>query len=426
MKLEIILNLLFVFIFYSILGWLCEVVAIAITKKKFVNRGLSFGPLCTLYGFGAVITTVTFWHETNWLFIFCGSVLYGTMVQYLGGKFLEYIGKRKWWNYSNKRFNIDGYICLQYSLLWGALGVLATRIINRYVYLTLDKTPVWLIACIVLPILAFVLIDFLISFITLKKMGKRELWKTNIYSKALIDEIRARIKDAYPSTKKKEKVKGDLTILHIVALFIAAGFLGDLIEIVFCRFTMGKWMSRSAFAWGQFSMVWGFAFAIGTTISYRFRNAKWWKLIILGSVFGGSFEYLCSMITEYFFDQIYWDYSHLPFNVNGRICLLFCLFWGIALLINLKVLFPALMKVINQIPRKRLKIGCIVIIVFLFIDLIATNRIQQRYYARKDHIEPQNKIQELIDKFYPDEWVIERWNNLKDIKNGEKIRIYEG
>lgn len=423
MKYEIMLNLLFIFLFYSLIGWLGEFIVIRVRRKKYVNRGISVLPMCLTYGLCAVVTTVTYWNETNWLFIFCGSIIYGTAIQYLSAKFLEYIGKRKWWDYSDKYMNFEGYICLQYSLLWGVLGVIYTRIINKYLYLLLDKTPVKVISWIVFPILAFLIIDFIISVVSLKKMGDKDLWKTSISSKELIESVKSRIKNAYPETKQKVDTK--LTLTNLVAIFIIAGVIGDLVEVVFCRFSMGKWMSRSGFAFGQFSMVWGFALVFGTIALYRYKETKWWKILVIGSVFGGAFEYLCSMITEYFFDQIYWDYSHLPLNVNGRICILFCIFWGIAFLVYIKILFPLIMKLLNSISSKKLVIICSSIMVFLVIDLFVTNRIQQRFYKRQEGIRAENIIQEKIDKYFPDEWIVNRWNNLKDIKNGKKIRIYE-
>lgn len=423
MKYEILINLLFVFIFYSIIGWLCEFLIIAISRKKCVNRGLSLLPMCMIYGISAVITTITYWNETNWLFIFCGSIIYGTAIQYLSAKILEYLGKRKWWDYSNEYLNFEGVVCLKYSIIWGILGVVITRIINKYIYLLLDMTPVNIISWIVLPILILLIIDSIVSIIIIKRMGKEDLWKTSISSKELIESVKNRLKNAYPDTKKKANPK--LSFTTVVAIFIIAGVVGDLIEVVFCRFSMGKWMSRSGFAFGQFSMVWGFALAFGTVALYRYMNTKWWKIILIGSVFGGAFEYLCSMITEYFFDQIYWDYSHLPFNVNGRICLLFCVFWGIAFLVYLKVLLPQIMKLINAIPVQKLKVICWVIMILLVFDLVITNRIQQRYYQRQNNVEAKNIIEESFDNYFPDEWIINRWNNLKDIKNGKKVRIYE-
>lgn len=425
MNYSVLINILFLFVFYSILGWIFETCYIYVKEKRFVNRGITYGPMCTLYGLCAATLTITFWRESNPILVFVGSMIYGTFIQYYCAKFLLYIGKRKWWDYSDKPYNLDGCICLEYSMFWGVIGVFITRIINPFLYLILENISINTLNIIVYPILVASFIDLCVSLFTIRHMTQKELWKTNIFTKEMINEIKHRMKIAYPEVKKKSEEKAMLNVWYLLAIFFVLGFIGDLIEIVFCRFSMGRWMSRSGVIWGQFSLVWGGAFALATVLLHRHKNKSIKWIFIMGSIFGGAFEYLCSVITEYFFDQIYWDYSSLPLNINGRICLLFCCFWGIAAVIYIKCIYPYLINAIRSIPKSLLKSICIFAFCFLILDMIVTNRVQQRYYARLEGIPAQNKIQETIDKLYPDEFVVNRWWNLKTIKNGDKIRIYE-
>lgn len=111
-------------IVYSFLGWTIETVTGTIKKKTFVNRGFSTGPFCLVYGIGALVMVVAFQElKSNLFFLFLGCAVLGTMLEWITGKLLERMNQHKWWDYSDKRWNFDGYICLQYTVLWGILGM---------------------------------------------------------------------------------------------------------------------------------------------------------------------------------------------------------------------------------------------------------------------------------------------------------------
>ena len=129
-------------------------------------------------------------------------------------------------------------------------------------------------------------------------------------------------------------------------------FLGDLTETVFCRFSMGSWMSRSSVVYGTFSLVWGFGVAGITILLYRYRNQEDRYIFLAGTLLGGAYEYVCSVFTELAFGTVFWDYSKIPFNLGGRINLLFCFFWGIAAWVWMKLLYPKVSAWIEKIPKK--------------------------------------------------------------------------
>ncbi len=144
--------------------------------------------------------------------------------------------------------------------------------------------------------------------------------------------IERRMEKAYPNirperveTREKPEVfaKG-CGFYKLFILFVVGAFLGDIVETVFCRYSMGRWMSRSSFVWGPFSIVWGMAIVLATLLLNNFRDRSDGFLFIFGTVVGGAYEYLCSVLTEIVFGKIFWDYSKLPFNLGGRINLLFC------------------------------------------------------------------------------------------------------
>lgn len=110
----------------------------------------------------------------------------------------------------------------------------------------------------------------------------------------------------------------------MACLFFIGAFLGDITETVFCRFSMGRWMSRSSVVFGPFSIVWGLGCAMLTWILYRYREQSDRRLFLCGTILGGAYEHICSVFTEIVFGTVFWDYSKIPFNLGGRINLLYC------------------------------------------------------------------------------------------------------
>ena len=111
------------FFTYSFLAWLAETTVATLKEKDFKNRGFASGPFCFIYGFTGILLTIVLQDlRGNVFFLFLGCVVVATAVEWFTGKILEGMKQKKWWDYSRKRWNLDGYICLQYSLLWGVLG----------------------------------------------------------------------------------------------------------------------------------------------------------------------------------------------------------------------------------------------------------------------------------------------------------------
>ena len=137
-----ITELLWLLLVYSFLGWLIETVVGTIKNRSFINRGFSTGPFCLVYGIAAVLMTLTtgdLLDNTFFLFIGCGIL--ATMVEWFTGKLLERLNSHKWWDYSGKKWNYDGYICLQYSVLWAVLGLLSMRYGNQFLLLVYRLIP---------------------------------------------------------------------------------------------------------------------------------------------------------------------------------------------------------------------------------------------------------------------------------------------
>lgn len=129
-------NVLFYLAIYSFGGWCLESIYKTILEKRFINSGFLYGPVCPIYGFGAVIMILVLGKcPQNVFIIFIVSMILLTIWEYIVGLLLEYIFKTKYWDYSNLKFNINGRVCLKNSIYWGILGVIFNFIIypiSRY------------------------------------------------------------------------------------------------------------------------------------------------------------------------------------------------------------------------------------------------------------------------------------------------------
>ena len=169
------------FLTYSIAGWCMEVIGKLIEKKKFINRGFLIGPYCPIYGTGAILITLLLKKYTPDPFaLFVMAILVCGTLEYLTSYFMEKIYHARWWDYSSKKFNINGRICLSNLIAFGILGMFIMYISNPFLIGQLGKlTPMWL-SIIFWTILAIFLTDNIVSGIinnsiktTTKQLGEK-------------------------------------------------------------------------------------------------------------------------------------------------------------------------------------------------------------------------------------------------------------
>ena len=128
------------YLVYSFAGWVGETVVATVRGKHFANRGAAAGPFCFVYGSTAVLLAVGFTDlRSDPVYLFFACTLASTVMEWLTAKLLERLHRRKWWDYSGKRFNLNGYVCLQYSLLWGALGT--ATVLSMIAFLCFQMFP---------------------------------------------------------------------------------------------------------------------------------------------------------------------------------------------------------------------------------------------------------------------------------------------
>lgn len=122
------------FIIYSFFGWLWETCYVSVKKGELVNRGFVNGPFCTIYGFGAIsVYLILKPVSDNLLILFVGGIVVATVLEYITAVLMESIFHTSWWDYSDKKFNFQGRICLGASLGWGFFTILLFRVLHPVV-----------------------------------------------------------------------------------------------------------------------------------------------------------------------------------------------------------------------------------------------------------------------------------------------------
>ena len=163
-----------IFLIYAFLGWICEVSFAALELGKFVNRGFLNGPVCPIYGVGMLAVVSVLWPiRKNALLLIFGAAVLTTAIEFITGFFLEKVFHTKWWDYSDMPFNIKGYICLKFTVLWGLAAALVVGAVHPFLYLMIRKTPFQVgIVFMVLFFLVFA-VDLLITVAALIKLPRK-------------------------------------------------------------------------------------------------------------------------------------------------------------------------------------------------------------------------------------------------------------
>lgn len=418
-----------IFLFYSFLGWCLEVIYAAAGRKEFINRGFLNGIWCPVYGFSTAFMLIFMDSlREEWFYLFLGCMIVGTVTELLTGLLLEKVFHLKLWDYSGRKFQAGGYICLATATIWGIFGIIVIKFINPLFVTLLRKLP-YLAGIVVLIVIFFILaIDVFMTVGALLKIKHQNQTMSEIAeglnqaSRSLqiiiINIIHKRMNRAFPALKHKkaetEEEKKELlrqktvfaygcSFHKIVWIFFWGAFLGDIVETIFCRFSMGRWMSRSSVIYGSFSLVWGIGVAGATILLYRYKDREDRYIFLAGTLLGGAYEYICSVFTELAFGTIFWDYSKIPFNLGGRINLLYCFFWGIAAWVWMKQAYPLMSKWIEKVPKKIGKSLSYLFLIFMVCNITISTVALVRYGERAEGMTPQNSVEVWIDQQFPDE-----------------------
>ncbi len=207
------------FMSYAFLGWCMEVTCKLVQFKKFINRGFLIGPYCPIYGWGALAISILLKKYTYDVFVlFVMSVLICSIIEYFTSYFMEKKFHARWWDYSNKKFNINGRICLETLVPFGLLGVMIMYVTNPILLNAYQAIPTTVLNIISIILFIVFIIDNIVSsnIISTVNIEGSKLVKDNTQEitekvKQILREkswLHRRLMDAYPNLKDiKVKIK---------------------------------------------------------------------------------------------------------------------------------------------------------------------------------------------------------------------------
>ena len=422
-----------IYLVYSFLGWVGETVVATIKGRQFTNRGMASGPFCFVYGTAGVLLAVGLADlRTNWLALFAGSFLIATVVEWVTAKFLERVHHRRWWDYSGKKFNLDGYVCLQYSVLWGVLGAVSVRWGNDLLLRLCAVFPPLLFHIAVWVSMSIAALDQISAAVVVERYAAKhprleqlgqELGKgKSRLQQKIAASVERRIQKAYPEAARPEPTttaEKAMSFSDLVWLFVVGAFLGDVVETIFCRITAGVWMSRSSLVWGPFSVVWGLALVLAAVLLRGSERKSESRIFWFGVILGGAYEYVCSAVTELLFGTVFWDYSGFKFNLGGRINLLYCFFWGIAAVAWIRYGYPLVAKGMNKLKTHIRPWMTAALAVFMAVNMGVSALAMARYDARTSGVEATTPLAVFLDAHFDNARMERIYPNAKKVEKAE-------
>lgn len=209
------------FIIYAHLGWVLEVIYHMFTKNKFINRGFLNGPICPIYGFGALI--MLFFLEKlgdNIFLIFVGGFFFSSILEYITGYILELVFNTKWWDYSKEKFNLNGYICLKFSIIWGLVSVVLVKAIHPLILNLINLVGMDLLITLAPYIFLVFVVDGVYTVLSLVEFRKvlHGIEETTLELKSIINKANEQISEKLEKVVENKENKEE----EIVARFMLA------------------------------------------------------------------------------------------------------------------------------------------------------------------------------------------------------------
>jgi len=214
---EIIEMYILLFFIYAICGWIMETTMISIQNKKFVNRGFLIGPICPIYGYGVVLISVLLKkYQDDAIITFFMSIIICGFLEYFTSFFMEKIFNARWWDYSERKFNINGRICLTNLVLFGIASIIIVYITNPFIITKINEMPSIAKIIIIVILLLMHLADNIVSYkiiLNLKQVSNEvkdntieisEKVRKIIHNKS---RFHRRLIEAFPNIKERVEYK---------------------------------------------------------------------------------------------------------------------------------------------------------------------------------------------------------------------------
>lgn len=423
------LELIAYFLIYSLIGWILEVCIVAVRERRFRNKGFINLPFVFMYG-AIMDILIVMWPYIgeNVAFKFIAVFAVFVVVQALSEVVTRNICHKMLLKYEDITPYNGTWRNLIVALLMSAAIWAMMEVLHPLMYIPVTLIPELALKIICAIVISIIVIDLLLTlYVMFKGRKSREVHEFREKQSDYHDEINGhiykfiwgRLEKAYPNLEtdpdaEKNYIFADgICLDKLIWVFLVSAFLGDLIEMVFCRITGGVWMSRSSVLYGSFSIVWGLGAVVLTIVLSRFKDKEDRYIFLIGALLGGVYEYVCSLFTEIVFGTVFWDYSWMPFNIGGRTNLLYMIFWGILSVGWIKIAYPKMSNGIEKVPPLIGKIVTWVLVIFMMCNALVSGMAMIRYTERQDDIQAENAIEEFMDVHYDDALIEKVWPNMK-------------
>ena len=191
------------FMMYSFLGWIVEVIDIFVTKGKIINRGFLIGPYCPIYGVGLILITSLLKNYTNNIIVlFLLSACICMILEYLTSYVMEKIFHARWWDYGYSKYNINGRICLDTTIPFGLGGVFIMYIVHPFLTGLLNKLTSKTIITLGICLFIIILTDWIVSFFVISKIKKVDISNYKDDTEEMNKKIKEYLKNTSPLMKR--------------------------------------------------------------------------------------------------------------------------------------------------------------------------------------------------------------------------------
>ena len=243
-------------------------------------------------------------------------------------------------------------------------------------------------------------------------------------------ELKDKKQEKQTQKQKKSFTIFGFTITRLLAYFVIYSVIGFIIETVFGLLTKGVLESRKSFLYGPFCAIYGVG-AVVMIVGLQKFNKNNYTLFFGGFLIGSIVEYVISWVGEMIFDIKWWDYSSMPFNINGRICVWFSIFWGVLAIYLMSHIHIKVDKLLDKFSPKVLKTVTIILVIFMFLDCCVTGFALRMFFTRlenENNLDLQGvnlylkeytqlyenpDVKKVVDTLFSDEIMLKTFPNIK-------------
>ncbi len=456
---QLIINSLWIFSFFSFVGWFISFAYDSVKRRRLVNPGFITLPFLPSYGIGILLLFALFSYIKDDVILFVASGVFLTLYKFALSRFFERSFGFKWKNTKREKIRIGGFSIEWEPFLLGAIGLILIKFVSKPITSFISGLPFWAALLIPAVITGLIIADTVISVITvlglrrnlmqmkniseliddknsdipddeLRKSYERRMLKSKRFRLRLVkafpdmesldyEKQLADLRNNYDLLRKKNNEVYENTIEDVNErpfayglcfsklfwLFLIGSFFGTILETGWALVMEHCFEMRVGMVLGPFIPVYGGGAVAITLCLYKLHRKKDLIVYLASALIGATFEYLCSYFQEMFLGTISWDYSDTPFNLDGRTNLTFALIWGVLGLAWLRYLYPVISRLIEKIPKKIGRIVTVILVVFMAVNAALSVLAVMRDNERKDNIPPKTVIGQFVDKAFPDEYM---------------------